>query len=540
MGEYKPYILDPKRRKKNNKYWFFEGYDWGTLEFGGGPYDATATAIIPSWEDGASVGNMSNAAIWQEVSGLANPFKAANDGNLFAITDGANAVLLAVSTTDGSNQGTITLGTASVTDMEDVASASVSGQPYIYAADIGDNGNARATFQILRIKEPTITGGDFAVSDADIEIITCQYTGNTGDPQGINAECLIVDPDTGDMYIVTKDPAVPLIYKLAHASSYTGTQDFVYQGAASAVPDWASPQSASGNVVGGCISPDGTVILLKNYYDMYYFPRASGQTIVEALQQSLVKEWSYVGGGQFEGTPTTKYYQHPNYEPQGESVTFDYAGNDYYTASEYQSAWGSTASTYPLIKYAATTALATTYEFQDGVHTGGATDTYLESAAPTVVHGTEVTMIADIGPGTRECLLRFDLSSLAGKTVIGADIVLYINTEGQGWTGHRLLQEGFVEATTNYANYAGGGGVLLNDVIASTTELFNDNATDASLDTYVGFYRMKLNIAELQAMVDGPNYGFAIVATHPSDGEQFDTVQSVTAARRPHLIVRAI
>lgn len=506
---------------------------------GGGLDEGTEPVFFASWKDGVSVGNLPNDSDHQEISGLANPFLEANSNYLFGISDGGNNFLLAIDKRDGSSAGKLTF-TGTVSDVEDIASAMVDGQAYIYFADFGDNSNARSTFRIYRIKEPTITGSNFTIDAGDVELITCQYTGTA--PTHKDAECLIVDTN-GDMYIITKRESVPGVYKLDHAASYAGTQDFVFQGDMASIPSSTSPQ-ATGNVVAGCISPDGKRILVKNYADVYYFPRdiEGGQTILAALQQSLQVEWSYVGGGQFPGTPTGRFYQHPAYEPQGEAITFDYGGGDYYTASEYQSSWGSTASTFPLFKYEMASGAATTIEFQDGVHPdglyAGTDDTYLESSSPGTNHGNDATFIVDIGPGTREGLLRFDQFDIPlGSTLIGADLILYVDTEGQGWNGHRMLKS-WSPATATYTLL---GSLPADDVSLASAVLFTDNATDTSLNSYVGHYRHKLNIAQMQLdMAAGGVLGFGILATHITDGQQFGSGEATTASERPHLILRYI
>lgn len=501
-----------------------------------------STAPVASWKDGVSVGNLPSTADWQELSGLTNPFKSENSGYLFGISDGANGFLLAINKATAASGGKLTLTGVTPSDVEDVASASVGGQPYIYVADIGDNANARASFNIYRVKEPTITGSDFTVAGSEIETINCIYDTGTP-PTHKDAECLIVDTN-GDMYIITKREAVPKVFKLAHAASYTGQQTFVYQGTMTDIPDATSPQ-ATGNVVGGCISPDGKRILIKNYADVFYFPRLTGETILQALQKSLVTEWSYVGGGEFPGTPTGRFYQHPNFEPQGEAITFDYDGRDYYTCSEYQSAWGSGASSFPLFRYEMAAKAATTIAFQDGVAPTGAyagtTDTYLDATAPTTNRGADAVLISDYNATDiwRDALIKWDISAIpAGATIIGADLVLYISTEGQGWNVHRMLVAWSESDTYNSFNSNAGGPVDAGSE-ASATVMGATGATAVSLDTFVGFYRHKLKASEVASML-ADNKGILIKATDiaTGDGQQHDSSEGATATRRPKLVIR--
>jgi len=132
--------------------------------------------LVPFWFDGLSVGNLDNSANWQEISGMATPQKAANANYLWVISDSPANMLACVLASNGSNQGVYTLtNPPAYSDWEDLSSGTVNGQPYLYVADFGDNGNARATFNIFRIKEPTITGAGGAIAEADYETITIRY-----------------------------------------------------------------------------------------------------------------------------------------------------------------------------------------------------------------------------------------------------------------------------------------------------------------------------------------------------------------------------
>lgn len=500
-------------------------------------YASESLPLTTQFKDGYSIGNLPSTADWQEISGIAIAQRAENAGNLWAQSDGSINKLLAVSLTDASSRGEWTLTGVVGVDHEDLASATIGGQPYLYLADMGDNGNARATIIIYRIKEPVITGSNSSIGAPDIEAITCQFP--AGDlPTHKDAECLLVDPDTGKMYIITKREAVPGVYSLDHQASYVGTQTLVSEGDMFDIPDVAST-AATGNVVGGCISPNGLEILIKSYGNVYLFTRPSKatHTIFQTLQLTPLDLPAYVGGG--------VQTSHPSQEPQGEAICYSNNSNDFYTASEFVAASGSTAARYPLFKYERTSA-QTTVSFQDGVSPDGSyagtRDTYIWDTNPATDNGTAVSMVVDAAPGVesdqRKSLLKFDLSSIpVGSTVVGARLDLYINTEGQGYKFHKMLIDWNESSTYNSLS----GGVDNDGVDAAVG---TDCINGVNLDTLIGSFRNNMTIATVQSWVSFPNqnYGWLIEPFDlvSGDGVQFDTRQGVTPSRRPKLTVRYI
>ena len=497
-----------------------------------------AGARIPFFKDGLSQGNITTTGNWSEVSGLTNPTLSANSNFLWAQSDGSIDFLLAMGL-DGSDQGELTLQGVSGVDHEDLSSARVGGVSRIYLFDFGNNGNgadsrgAGIDLVVYRIIEPTITGSDFTITSGNIEKIDCAFPG--GDvPTHRDCEVGMIDTN-GDIYIITKREAIPTVYFLAHASSYTGTQTLTSLGNMFDIPD-SSSVAASGNAVGGNISPDGTEILIKSYNIMYHFPRSDSQTVIQALSANPTELASYVGGGN-DNYPKSS----PSQEPQGEAATFGFDGNNYFTTSELQSDHGG-GDGVPLFKYERINKVPTTISFQDGVAPTGAyagtEDTYTESSVGAAVHGTDITFISDVGPGERVGFLKFDISAIpAGSTIVGAKVDLFIDTEGQGWTFHRVLNSDWDEADS--FNSLPNGPPASDDVFASSTE---DNRNGVNLDTLTLTVRNNVLIATVQAWLDGTqsNFGWIIRGTHATDGQQFDSRENATTANNPALTVRFI
>lgn len=501
-----------------------------------------AHSKIPQFRDGTSVGNFDSSANWQEISGIAPATVPANSAYLWIISDSPANMLAAVSKTNASNQGVWSLTSApAFSDWEDLATAKIGGQSYLYIADFGDNGNARATFNIFRCKEPTITGSNGSIAAVDYSTITCEFPAGSL-PSHKDAEVLLVDPHTGDMYVITKREAVPGVYRLLHAASYTGTQTLTDLGNMFDIPDVTTvPLGATAcNVVGGSISRSGKEIVIKNYDKAYLFARPNlAVSIYTTLTQTPV-EINYVGGGS-----VTPKKSHPSQEPQGESICFDQDDQNLYSASEFISTEGSTSTRYPLFRYDRISAVPTTYTFQDGVSPtagyAGTRDTFIWDTNPTQDNSIVASLVADKAVGVetdqRKILLKFDISSIpATAKVVSATLELYINTEGQGIALYPILTQNWTEAST-YNSVTGG---------------INDDGTEASatagcivgqnLDGVTGTIRCNLNPANVQAWVNGSqaNYGWLIENTDITggDGVQIDSREGVTASRRPKLIIK--
>ena len=150
-------------------------------------------------------------------------------------------------------------------------------------------------YAIYRFIEP-ITGTD-TVSNWDK--ISFQYPDGSHD-----AEAILLDNSTKDIYIITKRDAKSKIYKLSYPQSTT----FIN------TADSVGELSFTG-AVGAAISPDGTELLVKTYTNVFYWKRKAGESIATALQR----------------TPVTLDYIA---EPQGEAICFKRDNSAFFTLSE--------------------------------------------------------------------------------------------------------------------------------------------------------------------------------------------------------------
>ena len=111
--------------------------------------------------------------------------------------DGAN--LFAIDENTGQRTGKFTLDGVDADDWEDISGRGGD----VYVADFGNNGHARGSDHVYKIHRVSGMegGGEQRVSGDQISTYAFQY----GDSKPHDAESMFVDPDSGDMYVVTKE-----------------------------------------------------------------------------------------------------------------------------------------------------------------------------------------------------------------------------------------------------------------------------------------------------------------------------------------------
>ena len=129
-----------------------------------------------------------------EISGVA--VSRSNPGVLWVHNDSGDEAAIAALALDGTMLGRITLPDLTARDWEDMAvGPGPSGGDYLYLADIGDNTAGHPSVFIHRIAEPAPGAGELRGG----ETLEVEY------PDGpMEAESLLVDPESGDMVILGK------------------------------------------------------------------------------------------------------------------------------------------------------------------------------------------------------------------------------------------------------------------------------------------------------------------------------------------------
>jgi hypothetical protein len=240
-----------------------------------------------------------------EASGLVD--SQSQPGHVWVQQDSGNPAELALLGHDGKLKGKIAIPYSTNRDWEDLASGPgpQSGVNYLYIGEIGDNNGQHATVSVYRLPEPASLSANIGL----VEKITFTYPDGPRD-----AEALICDPQTRDLWVVTKREQKVRLYRLKYPQSTT---------AVIAAEAFGELPAAYSLTTGGGISPDGTEILLRTYLGVFYWKRAANQSVADAMQK---------------GTARTLPFRQ---EPQGEAVCMDRNGRGFFTLSER----GSAAST---------------------------------------------------------------------------------------------------------------------------------------------------------------------------------------------------
>lgn len=233
--------------------------------------------------------------VLEEMSGLA--FSKKHPDKFYTHTDSGGEAEVYLIDSLGNEFGKIILDEVENRDWEDIAvGPGPKGKSYVYVAEIGDNAGVHKSVKIYRFPEPEKLEKKITMKP---EVLKFDY------PDGaMDAESLFVDPISGDLFVVSKRDSQNTLFRLK--SDDFGKKDVVAKEVGK-LP-FTSATAAD-------ISQDGSKILIKNYFKIYYWDRKKGETVAEALSKAP-KELPYVP------------------EPQGEAIGFQPDGKAYYTISE--------------------------------------------------------------------------------------------------------------------------------------------------------------------------------------------------------------
>jgi len=258
---------------------------------------AKSDAFLP----GRSLGVVQSDAL-AEISGIAASRR--NPGVLYVHNDSGAAPRIYALNEKAQLLGECDIQGAKAGDWEDIAvgPGPEPNRPYVYIGDIGDNGGKRAEIVVYRVPEPKVDAitpfGRLRIGPADA--LRLIYPDRPRD-----AETLLVDPLTGDIYIISKWDPIPRVYWAAYPQSTTQPTKLEK---VAALPPATFP-------TGGSVSPDGRRVIVRGYFHAALWDRPLGEPLWHA----------------FSGKPKTIPVAQ---EPQGEGICFDRAGEGYFTISE--------------------------------------------------------------------------------------------------------------------------------------------------------------------------------------------------------------
>lgn len=268
---------------------------------------AGACTDCADFEPGLAWGAVTASPI-AEASGIVASRR--NPGVLWVHNDGSRDHVFAVRT-NGALLATFDFG-KNVDDVEDLAAGPGPevGASYLYIGDIGGDvgtNTTRSEIKVIRIAEPRVDLAwetDPLASDvAQADHINLRYPDGSYD-----AEVLLMDPLSGDIIVITKDPSVSRVYRANVLTA--GNRDALMMEFVMTLPFT--------NLSAGDISPDGAEILLRREDVAMRWKRCDAEPIQVALSRP----------GQ--AVPVIG----PPAEPNGEGIGFVASGNGYVTISE--------------------------------------------------------------------------------------------------------------------------------------------------------------------------------------------------------------
>ena len=250
-----------------------------------------------------------------EASGIAASRRV--DGVWWVHNDSGDVARVFAIDGTGRTLGEYALSGASAVDWEDIAAGPgpTAGVAYLYVGDIGDNAKSRASVQVYRVPEPVVDPGTPTSAPqtiADVATLTLRYPDGAHD-----AEALVVDPSTGELFVITKDlvGGIAQVFR-APAGLAAGSTTTLVQVATVSL-------GGGQGVTAADVTPAGDVVALRTYFGVFLYPRAAGTPLAQAFSQPSCAGAAPPFGN---GTPAS--------EPQGEALGFTRDGRGYVTASE--------------------------------------------------------------------------------------------------------------------------------------------------------------------------------------------------------------
>jgi hypothetical protein len=189
-----------------------------------------------------------------ESSGIAA--SRAHPGMFWSHNDGGPPDLYAFDAA-GKSLGRVRVTGAKMYDWEDIA---IGPRNEIYIADTGDNNRKRKQIVIYKVPEPE----PGAAATKQATAITLRYPDGPHD-----AEALIVHPLTGDIYIVTKARGRDTKTAVYKAPAGAKSPVLLKHIADVDLPNDSMIPLIVGRITGGDVSPDGTRVVLCDYFRAY-------------------------------------------------------------------------------------------------------------------------------------------------------------------------------------------------------------------------------------------------------------------------------
>lgn len=229
-----------------------------------GNSNKSAENISTNYEKPQVVGKIESSEL-TESSGIAA--SKCQENILWTHNDSGDDAFIFALNPKGKKLGTWKVLGATNKDWEDIAAFqdTKTGKCFLYIGDIGNNERLKSEMTIYRVAEPQVSDADKDSSKKNpsqtetAEAIKIEYPDMRHD-----AETLLVHPNTGDIYILSKRlSGASGVYKLAANFSLEKTNTL------KKIADFTVPAVPNGFLTGGDISPDAKRVVICDYFSAY-------------------------------------------------------------------------------------------------------------------------------------------------------------------------------------------------------------------------------------------------------------------------------
>lgn len=242
-------------------------------------FGMAACAQIPPYSAAVKLADL-EAPFINEASGIAD--SRVNPGILWVHNDSGDGPYLYAVDHQGKTKAVYRVNMASASDWEDMAyGPGPDGKGnFLYLGDIGDNLRSRTDCTVYRIAEPKIPTNASKTKETSVGTAggTVRRLFHYPDAPH-NAEALLCHPQTGILYIVTKEGSgKSVVFRFPKEPTTLGMPETLTPVATITLPEGHSPL-----VTGGAISPDGHKVILRTYSDAYELTLPTGEADFEKI-----------------------------------------------------------------------------------------------------------------------------------------------------------------------------------------------------------------------------------------------------------------
>jgi len=266
--------------------------------------------LVPIYEKPQVIGTITSDEIVESSGIVASKCQ---ENVLWTHNDSGDGTFIFALNLKGEKLGTYKVKNSKNVDWEDIAAfKNDAGECFLYIGDIGNNARSRGEFVIYMVKEPKVVEADAKTNRKNpqkteaAESIKFEYPDSRHD-----AETLLVHPQTGDMYVLTKRiTGASGVYKLSKNYNRNKTTQL------EKIADVTVPAVPNGFLTGGDISSDGKRVVLCDYFAAY-----------EILLPENARNFDEIWKQKFNTIPLGE-------RAQGEAVAYSPDGKSIFATSE--------------------------------------------------------------------------------------------------------------------------------------------------------------------------------------------------------------